>query len=698
MNEVQTQTNNNRHQINAPSGFSNQGSGDMLPEHSFPNSRYRKFPTSSPQHHGPPGETWFASGKQTCVPFPQKTEYNGIGALDASGYFFSEYSGEDQRHECGDCLQNFPMIRGTKSKAGYHCKDLFLIQLQHEQDRRKRHIAKGMAGSMPHLRLMQQLSTPRCFLPASLPHCSEFSHSRFAPKEDIDTILHNSTSPMHAFMDRTHPIYPYGTSSTQPLILQENIFRTHHNTEADAVLSTCTDESPVSTSHSPFACTTEGDAHSDSSYKFQSGNRRYPKAQSMQAELNSVVVEGPAEKNKGKQKLDDLEYEHNRTVQTCSVLKSSLLSLAPSVPGAFPCEAVPILWVCNTCGMVAYRSQFERSAHEVKCKASTQNVSLSTGDPNCRKTTDCPETVVGGLHSPAAAHSLHKEKKEALVGPRKIGDHRGRWEARYNQLSEYKKRYGDCCVPQNNPEDPGLGLWVKVQRQSYKLLQAGKQSPLTKERLEKLEKLGFVWDGPLNVRYSKRWKDMKPPPAKRECWNVRFEHLKIFQAQYGHCRVPQRYPVLGLWVKSQRMHYRKLANGKKSSITKKQAQKLESIGFEWRLSKEREAVPSDEKIGQDDNKWDKLYKELCSFKEENGHCSVPYSYPVLSLWVKKQKDFYECLQVESIMDDTAEEKDQGKDGENSSIIEQRRKKLNEIGFFGAVPTNKKSETEARNNS
>lgn len=64
--------------------------------------------------------------------------------------------------------------------------------------------------------------------------------------------------------------------------------------------------------------------------------------------------------------------------------------------------------------------------------------------------------------------------------------------ARYQELKEYKARNGDCNVPMRK-DQPRLGEWVGQQRKAYKLKKEGKQSAMTDERMEKLNKIGFTW-------------------------------------------------------------------------------------------------------------------------------------------------------------------------------------------------------------
>jgi len=79
---------------------------------------------------------------------------------------------------------------------------------------------------------------------------------------------------------------------------------------------------------------------------------------------------------------------------------------------------------------------------------------------------------------------------------------RPEWEARFSELLDYKRKHGDCKVPQHYKENKALGKWVAKQREQHKLLKKGQHSFLTPYRLEKLNNVGFVWsvraslDGP----------------------------------------------------------------------------------------------------------------------------------------------------------------------------------------------------------
>jgi len=149
--------------------------------------------------------------------------------------------------------------------------------------------------------------------------------------------------------------------------------------------------------------------------------------------------------------------------------------------------------------------------------------------------------------------------------------HSHAWYDRMMELKAYKCKHGDCCVPQKYEINPSLGIWVNKQRMEYKLLQDKQKSSMTPTRLEALQNLGFVW-------------------AKRKgqaTWDAKFQQLQEYKAEHGDCLIPTKYtndPALGRWVSTQREHYRLYKAGdKKSKMTTKKIELLQTMGFIWRL-------------------------------------------------------------------------------------------------------------------
>jgi len=67
------------------------------------------------------------------------------------------------------------------------------------------------------------------------------------------------------------------------------------------------------------------------------------------------------------------------------------------------------------------------------------------------------------------------------------------WDECFEDLKLFEKEHGHTRVPQLYPLNQRMANWVNSQRKTYELLKSGKMSPMTAERIEKLEQIGFVW-------------------------------------------------------------------------------------------------------------------------------------------------------------------------------------------------------------
>ena len=142
------------------------------------------------------------------------------------------------------------------------------------------------------------------------------------------------------------------------------------------------------------------------------------------------------------------------------------------------------------------------------------------------------------------------------------------WGARFEQLLEFKEQFGHCLVPQRYAANPTLGGWVKKQRCRYKWHQERKPSPMTAEHIRALDGIGFGWGTNKTELAS--------------IWTVRFEQLREFKVQFGHCIVPQQYAAnheLGRWVSKQRHNCKLYLEGKPSAMSAERIRQLESVEF-----------------------------------------------------------------------------------------------------------------------
>eukprot|EP00978_Attheya_sp_CCMP212_P023296 scaffold71048_cov55-Attheya_sp.AAC.4 len=100
--------------------------------------------------------------------------------------------------------------------------------------------------------------------------------------------------------------------------------------------------------------------------------------------------------------------------------------------------------------------------------------------------------------------------------------------------------------------------------------------PSIERRLKcgKLESIGFVF--------------VCPPSGLP--WDERFKELVDFKAINGHTNVPDGSGPLGTWAHIQRQKFRRLKEGKHSTLTIERWKKLESIGFEFHFNVRKTAL------------------------------------------------------------------------------------------------------------
>uniref|UniRef100_A0A7S2L897 Helicase-associated domain-containing protein n=1 Tax=Leptocylindrus danicus TaxID=163516 RepID=A0A7S2L897_9STRA len=212
------------------------------------------------------------------------------------------------------------------------------------------------------------------------------------------------------------------------------------------------------------------------------------------------------------------------------------------------------------------------------------------------------------------------------------------WEQRFNEVVAYKAIHGNCRVPKRYPTNQPLANWVDKQRKEFKLLQNGKKSSMTSNRIELLNGVGFAWVAISEVS-----------------WEERLQELIAYKTLHGNCLVPNKYQdnhALGRWVDKQRQDYRKYKEGKRSVMTEERIKILESHGFCWSV---------------DDYAWEQRLAELVDYKLVHGNCLVPHNYsanPQLANWVIQQRQDYKKLCQ----------------GRKSAMKQHRFAKLNAAGF------------------
>lgn len=105
---------------------------------------------------------------------------------------------------------------------------------------------------------------------------------------------------------------------------------------------------------------------------------------------------------------------------------------------------------------------------------------------------------IEGKHS-----TLCDNRQKALEDLGFVWDsHAACWDERYKELRQFWRENGHSKVPKSYKKNPSLSVWVKCQRRQFKLLQAGKPSYISEERIRLLKELSFDFNPRRDSVYS----------------------------------------------------------------------------------------------------------------------------------------------------------------------------------------------------
>ena len=248
------------------------------------------------------------------------------------------------------------------------------------------------------------------------------------------------------------------------------------------------------------------------------------------------------------------------------------------------------------------------------------------------------------------------------------------WNLRFEELKQYIAENGNSCVPGIYPENESLGLWVAKQRRTYKVkLETEKkknnnkgnillnETPLSEERIAKLNDVGFIWD------------------VHEAQWLERYEELKRYRKDHGDTLVPKHYsvyPFLGRWVDKQRFDYKRFIAKKKiddgiEMKDPKERRELERLAsLSTGMTEERVRLLDAEDFIWDpfNHAWEQKYYEFCTFVEVNGHAMIRSrgkGYDPLARWAEIQRKNYR----------------KKIDGHKTTLTQERIEKLDRVGFI-----------------
>ncbi len=225
-----------------------------------------------------------------------------------------------------------------------------------------------------------------------------------------------------------------------------------------------------------------------------------------------------------------------------------------------------------------------------------------------------------------------------------------RYQLYLDKLGSFYQQNGHINIAMSTADEEQKSLynWLRRQRDEYKKYLNGKENNLSNKRRQALEKCGFhigMFDiGPDATRTVRTF--------SRSSWKGRYEELKQFENEFGHCAVPttnEKYAQLSGWVQHQRVEKKKKDKGIKSRLSDDKEKLLDDLGFIW---------------NRQESLWQQRFNELRKYKETHGHVRVNTKDGQLGNWVMIQRLQYR----------------QHKKGGKNTLSNERMEALNQIGF------------------
>lgn len=232
------------------------------------------------------------------------------------------------------------------------------------------------------------------------------------------------------------------------------------------------------------------------------------------------------------------------------------------------------------------------------------------------------------LYDEQKPNPLSPSRNQRLKDIGLVISYSNKWEMRFEQLRRWKQANGHTDVPISTPQ---LGIWVLNQRFNL--------TEMPQERIDALDNIGFIWN------YSTKTTDDKK-------WEAKFALLKDYIAEHGTPNVPKSNEPLSCWVRKQRYEYSKFRNKKKAHINRQRIEKLNEVGFQFRLR--GDLIP-----------WGVHFEELKQYKAEHDNFVIPRNHPRLGSWSVYQKAQYKHFA----------------EGKKSTLDQFKVEKLISIGFL-----------------
>ena len=188
------------------------------------------------------------------------------------------------------------------------------------------------------------------------------------------------------------------------------------------------------------------------------------------------------------------------------------------------------------------------------------------------------------------------------------------WDTYYRALCEYKKENGNLDIPARYRTEDGVVLGPFLANLRQARAKGSRSSFLTPERIEKLDRLGMVWE------------------ARDYRWEMNFQACEAYCRKFGNLNIPADYVSedglkIGSWLRRQRRIY--CGTGAGAPLTQEQIRQLESIGMSWQDFYAKQ--------------WEYGYSRAQQYFREHGDLNVPTTYVdeegfALGRWVRRHHE------------------------------------------------------------
>lgn len=186
------------------------------------------------------------------------------------------------------------------------------------------------------------------------------------------------------------------------------------------------------------------------------------------------------------------------------------------------------------------------------------------------------------------------------------------WDMMYAFAKQYYTEHGNLEVPKRYKTEGGysLGHWIFTQRKVYRGEAFG---TLGKDRIQKLEAIGMVWDSIRDL-----------------AWQRYYEAAKAYYEEHGDLDVPCDYKKtngidLAAWIRRIRSY--KKSGIQQGYLTEERIATLDSMGMIWN-------VP--------DYLWEENFAGALDFYQKNRHLEIPVNYCApnglkIGAWLRRQR-------------------------------------------------------------